>query len=122
MPKARFPFTYIGKTKLGKIYRPYAQVEITSFRIDEWIPIEVVIDTGADYTLLSRRYAPLLGIEVMKDCISETTLGVGGSETIYLLKNPKIAKKIGESGRKLIEDNYAWEIIFNQMNKIYNAI
>lgn len=41
---------------------------------------------------------------------------------IYLLKNPEVAKKMGEYGRNLIENNYAWEIIFNQMNFIYEKI
>ena len=54
MSKVEFPFTRIGKTKLGKIYRPHAKVKVASQRIDGWIP--------------------------------ETTLDVGGSETIYLLK------------------------------------
>ncbi len=84
--KVRFPFTKVGKTYLGKVYRPYAKVEIGSKKIDDWIPIEAVVDTGADYTLLPRRYASLLGIDMATDCIPETTLGVGGSETIHLYK------------------------------------
>jgi len=94
MLKIKIPFTYIGKTKLGKIYRPYIKIEFSSSKIDEWIPVEAVLDTGADYTLLPRRYAQLLGIDVMQDCIPETTLGVGGSETIYLLKRD-VKLKIG---------------------------
>lgn len=86
MLRVRFPFTKVGKTYLGRIYRPYAKIEVSSDKTDEWVPIESVIDTGADYTLLPRRYAPLLGIDLMADCLPETTLGVGGSETIYLYK------------------------------------
>lgn len=84
--KARFPFTKIGKTYLGNVHRPYARIEISSDKVGEWVPIEAVIDTGADYTLLPRRYAFLLGIDLTVDCVPETTLGVGGSETIHLYK------------------------------------
>jgi predicted aspartyl protease len=84
--KARFPFTKIGKMKLGTVYRPYAEVEIGSDEVGGWIPIKAVVDTGADYTLLPRRYAFLLGIDLATDCVPETTLGVGGSETIHLYK------------------------------------
>lgn len=84
--KIRFPFTKIGKAYLGQVYRPYAKVEISSDEVNGWIPIEAVVDTGADYTLLPRRYAFLLGIDLTTDCIPETTLGVGGSETIHLYR------------------------------------
>ena len=55
--KARFPFTKIGKTYLGSVHRPYARIEISSDKVGDWVPIEAVVDTGADYTLLPRRYA-----------------------------------------------------------------
>jgi len=42
--------------------------------------------------------------------------------TIYLLEHPEAAKKMGENGRKLIEEKYAWEVIFKQMDQIYGAI
>ena len=80
MLNARFPFTKVGKTYLGTIYRPYAKIKLSSEKVDEWIPVEVVVDTGADYTLLPRRYAFLLG--------------VGGSETIHLYKKG-VKVKIG---------------------------
>lgn len=86
MLETHFPFTKVGKTYLGEVYRPYARIELSSDKIGEWVPIEAVVDTGADYTLLPRRYSFLLGIDLMADCLPETTLGVGGSETIYLYK------------------------------------
>lgn len=94
MSELKFPFTRIGKGYLGIIYRPYARVEISSRNVDEWFPAEAVIDTGADYTLLPRRYADLLGIDVNVECHPDTTLGVGGSETIYLCKN-KVRMRLG---------------------------
>ncbi len=95
MPKiASFPFTFIYKTKLGSIYRPYAIVLSYSRARNKWQPIEMVIDTGADYSLLPKRYAGILGIDLIKDCFAETTLGIGGSESVYQYKNLPI--KIGK--------------------------
>lgn len=88
------PFSFRGDGYLGKIYRPYIQILISSNKINEWIPAEMIVDTGADYTLFPKRYAQLLGINLHKDCKLEETQGVGGKETIYLCKK-NILIKIG---------------------------
>lgn len=80
------PFSFRGSSYLGNIYRPYVQLLISSDKIDEWIPIEMIVDTGADYSLFPKRYAELLGISTEKDCFLQTTYGVGGKEEIYLYK------------------------------------
>ncbi len=43
-------------------------------------------------------------------------------KTIYLLENPDCAKKMGQQGRKLIEQKYDWDIIEQQMNKAYHEL
>lgn len=51
----------------------------------------MLVDTGADYTLLPRREAALLGIDLNQDCNTHTTYGVGGPKTVYLLQDrPKV--------------------------------
>lgn len=90
MRKIRFPFTFIGKTKLGKIYRPYAVILIFSKLTNKWLPVEMVVDSGADYTLFPKRYAQILGIDLNLDCLPQTTLGVGGIETVYQYKGLSI--------------------------------
>lgn len=80
------PFSFKGEGYLGKIYRPYVQVLITSRKIDEWIPTEMIVDTGADYTLFPKKYAQLLLINLEKECKLDITYGVGGQERIYLCK------------------------------------
>lgn len=90
---AQFPFRKIGKGPLGEIFRPYALVLILAKKKKIWLPANMVVDSGADYTLLPRKYATLLEIDLAQDCIAETTLGVGGSETVYLYK--KLLVKIG---------------------------
>lgn len=96
----KIPFKKIAKSYLGQIFRPYVLVSLTSVKADELLPTEMVIDSGADYTLLPNRYAFYLGIDLEKDCKAETTLGVGGSETIYLYKEG-ITIKIGDWQRKI---------------------
>jgi sugar transferase (PEP-CTERM/EpsH1 system associated) len=40
-------------------------------------------------------------------------------KTVYLLKNPGIARKIGENARSLILEKYDWKVIGPKMIKIY---
>lgn len=80
------PFSFRGESFLGKIYRPYAQFLISSDKINEWIPIEMIIDTGADYSLFPKRYSELLDVDLERDCFSQATYGVGGKEGIFLYK------------------------------------
>ncbi len=84
---ASTPFSFKGQGYLGKIYRPYISVLITSERIDEWIPTEMIVDSGADYTLLPRKYAQILSVNLLKDAYIQETSGVGGKERVYLCKN-----------------------------------
>ncbi|MBI4668243.1 MAG: retroviral-like aspartic protease family protein [Elusimicrobia bacterium] len=90
---ARFSFTKIGHGPLGDIFRPYADVLFFAKKTGAWLSINMVVDSGADYTLLPRRYAAALGIDLGRECVAETTLGVGGSETVYLYK--KLPVRIG---------------------------
>lgn len=94
-----FPFNYIYKTKIGRIYRPYAIVYAYSEIRKKWQPIEMVVDTGADYSLFPKRYSFIFGIDLKKDCMADTTLGVGGTEKVYQYKNLPI--KIGNWQRKI---------------------
>lgn len=88
------PFSFRGKGYLGTIYRPYLKIYISSQKIDEWIPIEVVVDTGADYTLLPKSYAQIIAIDLEKECLLDKTFGVGGKEHVYLCKKG-VRMKIG---------------------------
>lgn len=81
------PFTYKGKSYLGKIFRPYLHLFLYSKARKTWQPVEMLADTGADYTLLPKLFGPILGINFSTDCKAETTVGVGGSETVYQYKN-----------------------------------
>lgn len=92
-------FTFRGQTFLGKIYRPYLHILFCSKARKSWQPIEMLVDTGADYTLLPKRYAEILGIHLEADCHKETTFGVGGTETVYQYRGVPV--KIGSWQAKI---------------------
>ena len=99
MQLIKSPFAFIGRTKLGKIYRPYIIVSFYSKLIDRWLPVEMVVDSGADYTLLPNRYASILGIDFESDCSKEKTQGVGGTEMVY--QYPKLPLRVNKWEKKI---------------------
>lgn len=96
---ASFPFKYIGSTRFGKIYRPYAIISVYSKTKKDWQQIEVIVDSGADYTLFPHQYARILGIDIDRDCQKEKTVGIGGVDTVYQYRSLPI--KIGSWERKI---------------------
>lgn len=89
----KFPFEITNSQIFGQIYRPIARVDFWSKTIKNWVEIIMLVDTGADYTLLPKFYAEDLGVNLEKDCQPFSTLGIGGSETVYLFK--KMEVKLG---------------------------
>jgi hypothetical protein len=59
----------------------------------------MIVDSGADYTLFPKKYAAILGIDLGQECTVETTLGVGGAESVYQYK--KLPVKIGNWQKKI---------------------
>lgn len=50
--------------------------------------------------------------------ISESEEGLA-KETVKLLQNPKLAREIGEEGRKFVKDNFDWKAIVKLHDAIY---
>jgi len=46
----------------------------------------MIVDTGADYTLLPLWLYSKLGVDIKKDCNRLYTSGVGGKQLVYVLK------------------------------------
>jgi len=90
MSKAVFPFEESRSKIFGKIHRPIAEVRFWSNRLDDWLKITLIIDTGADYTILPLFYAEYLGINLKTDCKVHTTYGIGGHEKVFLLRDALI--------------------------------
>jgi predicted aspartyl protease len=83
----------------GQVYRPIAQVYFFSKTKSLWYEIWMIVDTGADYTLLPKHLSTRLGINLKKDCKIFQTLGIGGVEKVYLFKGVKA--KIGHWERTI---------------------
>ncbi len=92
--KIKFPFEIKTSGIFGPVSRPVAKVDFWSKFSNNWVEILMLVDTGADYTLLPKFYAESLGINLEKDCNAYSTFGIGGSETVYILKRTKV--KLGK--------------------------
>jgi len=104
-----FPFEKGENPFLGTIHRPVADVYIKHLDKATWRKTKMLVDTGADYTLLPRYLAILLGVNLQHDCKEIKGQGVGGESKIYFFKG-KIAVKIGGFNRDIplgfVSNNY----------------
>lgn len=96
----KFAFENTGKGIFGHIYRPIAKVTLQSPTTKQSIDIWMIVDTGADYTILPRHFSEKLRISLERDCLKDLTYGVGGEQTVYFLKR-KIKAKIGQLERNI---------------------
>ena len=94
----RFRFEDGEKGVFGHIYRPIAKVTFRSPHIDKSVDVWMVVDTGADYTILPRHFSEKLRISLERECFKDITFGVGGEQTIYFCKS-KIKAHIGSFER-----------------------
>lgn len=96
----RFVFEYEGKNFFGKVYRPVAKVSLKSPNNNIWTDTWMIVDTGADFTIIPQYVSDDLGISLEEDCIKDVTIGVGGQRTIYLCK-AKVHAQIGNFEREI---------------------
>lgn len=79
------PFEKRATSIFGETWRPVAFVDFQSLSdLDEWTTIRMIVDTGADYTLLPRSYALALDVDIERDCEQFETSGVGGTEMVFI--------------------------------------
>lgn len=95
-----FRYDNLGNSPFGHIYRPVAKVNLQSPTSQTQLNVWMIVDTGADYTILPRQYSQKLRISLERDCSKDETLGIGGSQTIYFCKQ-KIRARIGEHSRDI---------------------
>lgn len=96
----KFPFENAGKGIFGHIYRPVAKVTLKSPSVDKSVSIWMIIDTGADYTILPRHFSDKLRVSLERDCVKDTTFGVGGEQTVYFFKG-RVKAEIGSLKREI---------------------
>lgn len=87
-----FPFEKQQTTIFGVVRRPVADVSFWSDILTNWVPVKMIVDSGADYTLLPKWLAAKFGIDLSKDCRRFDTRGVGGKQAVYVVKNGWKAK------------------------------
>lgn len=95
-----FKFKEYHSNVFGSVKRPIAEVLFQHQKDKSWQPITMLVDTGADYTLLPYFLAHPLGINLITDCKVIHTQGVGGTSKVYLFKK-KIKVKLGEHKREV---------------------
>mgnify|MGYP001595072454 CR=1 FL=1 len=78
------PYLKKGKAPNGL---PVAILRIKS-KNGRWIDIDVIVDTGADFTYLPNKVSRELGISLDRDCRSIKSHGVGGAAKGYFCKHP----------------------------------
>ena len=96
----KFPFENVGKSFFGTVFRPVVKVSLESIKTGLWSETWMVVDTGADFTILPQYLSEDLNISLENDCIKDRTIGVGGEQIIYLCKR-KIKIKIGSMQREI---------------------
>lgn len=86
MGEISFPYAKKESSIFGWIRRPLALVELWSKLTNDWLRVPMIVDTGADYTLLPKYMALDLGISLVDDCFRQKTFGVGGVSSVFILK------------------------------------
>ena len=90
-----FDYQDAGFCRFGKLYRPVAEISLYSTNYNKWLKVWMVVDTGADHSILPKYFSNSLGISLNKDCYKEWTTGIGGDQRIFMLKKP-LRVKLGE--------------------------
>lgn len=80
------PFKKESSNIFGPIYRPYLPVSFLIEPLTQWANVSMVVDSGADYTLLPFFYAKRFMIDLKHHAVLFQTGGVGGSASVYLLR------------------------------------
>lgn len=96
----KFQFKKEERCYFGQVFRPVANVSFKTRKSGFWINAWMIIDSGADFSILPKYFSEDLEISLEEDCLKDTTVGVGGEQSIYLLKN-KISVKLGNLARNV---------------------
>ena len=82
-----FPCERRASPLFGSVSRPVVLVALWSQKIQGWVRVVALVDTGADYTLLPHHYARHLGIRLDRDAQVFDTMGVGGRARVYVVRH-----------------------------------
>lgn len=85
--KIQFSDERIDSPAFVATFRPSAEVWLQSRATGKWYPVTMIVDSGADATLLPRWIAQILGIDLKRDGQPVEMSGVGGDEIVWLVRN-----------------------------------
>ncbi len=85
--RVSFPFERRPSPLFGAVHRPMTVTELWSRKLRSWVRVAMLVDTGADYTVLPRIYSDHLGVRLDAECHTFDTMGIGGSERVFLLRH-----------------------------------
>jgi predicted aspartyl protease len=91
-----FNFETINTFYLGEIRRPVAKVKFWSEEFQEWQEHTMLIDTGADYSVLPMYMVGLLGLD-LSDAKVVRTRGIEGTRKTSFIEGVKV--RIGDHER-----------------------
>lgn len=83
---------------LGELYRPLVSVNFWSEPDRDWQQVSMIVDTGADYTLLPTYMARFLGLNLNAGQELET-VGIGGKQKVWLIED--VSVKLGSFQRQI---------------------
>ncbi len=63
-----------------------------------------------------------LGVKNGREALISSNLEGLVKSAIEILRNPDTAKKLGNSGRKFVEENYTWDVSAEKLDRIYREI
>jgi len=79
----KFGYERQESSLLGVIFRPIAEIYIKKKGEEKWYRVLMIIDSGADVTLLPSMYAGILGVD-LNECKKQKTRGIGGFADVYI--------------------------------------
>jgi predicted aspartyl protease len=82
---ARIEYQVAHSVLFSEIRRPVVRAQIWSDKDQDWYNLEMLVDTGADYTILPSYVASLAGIDLNK-LEKVRTQGIGGQQHVYLAR------------------------------------
>lgn len=85
-----FPYESKPSHIFGLVKRPIAEVSFWSERRNRWLNYNMIVDTGADYTLLPYSASLDLRLDLKREAKIFQTFGIGGTEKVYLILKYKI--------------------------------
>jgi glycosyltransferase involved in cell wall biosynthesis len=63
-----------------------------------------------------------LGVKDGNEALIKDNLGELVESAVRVLQNPDLANKLGNSGRKFVEQNYTWDVSAEKLDKIYEEL